>query len=120
MFRKSSGPEDLLQFVGLGDFQLIVAAVTRLLVGPPAQEHRRVTEAVALEVVVLDLAHALDTHRPPRHILAGAPAALPARHATRLAGGGGPVAPGMVLQGVLAQRGELLYEQIGRASCRGR
>ena len=38
-------------------------------------------EAIALQVVVLHLAHALDAQRLPRQILAGAPAALPAGHA---------------------------------------
>ena len=66
-----------------GDLELIVAAVARRLVGTPAQEDRRVAEAIALHVVVLHLAHALDPQRLPRQILAGAPAALAARHARR-------------------------------------
>ena len=73
--------EDLLELVRRRDLELIVAAVGRRLVGPPAQEHRRVAEAVALHVVVLHLAHALDAQRLPRQILAGAPAALAAGHA---------------------------------------
>ena len=40
-------------------------------------------EAIALHVVVLHLAHALDPQRLPRQILAGAPAALAAGHAAR-------------------------------------
>ena len=75
--------EDLLELVRRRDLELIVAAVARRLVRPPALEDRRVAEAVALHVVVLDLAHALDPQRLPRQILARAPAALPARHARR-------------------------------------
>ena len=75
--------EDLLELVRRRDLELIVAAVARLLVGAPPRENRRVTEARPLQVVVLDLAHALDAQRLPRQILAGAPAALAARHARR-------------------------------------
>ena len=77
--------EDLLELVRRRDLELIVAAVARRLVGPPAQKDRRVAEAIALQVVVLHLADALDAQRLPRQILARAPAALPARHARRLA-----------------------------------
>ena len=72
-----------LELVGRRDFELIVAAVLRPLVGPPAQEDRRVAEAIALHVVVLHLADALDPQRLPRQVLAGAPAALRAGHAAR-------------------------------------
>ena len=73
--------EDLLELVRGRDLELIVAAVRRRLVGPPAQEGRRVAEAIALQVVVLHLADALDPQRLPREILARAPAALAAGHA---------------------------------------
>ena len=58
------------------DLELVVAAVARPLVGPPAQEDRGVAEAIALQVVVLHLAHPLDPQRLPRQVLARAPAAL--------------------------------------------
>ena len=77
--------EDLLELVRRRDLELIVAAVRRRLVGPPALEDGGVAEAVALHVVVLHLAHALDAQRLPRQILAGAPAALAAGHARHLA-----------------------------------
>src|SRR5688572_27882955 len=78
------GAENLLELVRSRDLELVVAAVVRRLVGPPAQKHRGVTKAIALQVVVLDLAHTLDPQRLPREILAGAPAALSARHARHL------------------------------------
>ena len=59
------GREDLVQVVGGGDLELVVAAVGRLLVRPPAQEGRGVAEPVALQVVVFDLAHPLDPERLP-------------------------------------------------------
>ena len=52
--------EDFVEFVRLGDLELIVAAVRRRFVGPPAQEHCAVTEAIALKMIVLDLADAVD------------------------------------------------------------
>ena len=64
-------------------------------------------EAVALQVIVLHLAHALDAHRFPREVLAGAPAALAAGHARRVLAGARPVAPRMRPQRVLAQRFQL-------------
>ena len=73
--------EDPGQLGGRSDLELVVAAVRRRLVGPPAQEDRGVPEPVALEVVVLHLADALDAQRLPRHVLARAPAALGAGHA---------------------------------------
>ena len=67
-------------------------------------------EAIALQVVVLHLADALGPQRLPRQVLARAPAALRARHARRVVGGAGPVAPGMVLQRVLAQRRQFVSQ----------
>jgi inner membrane protein len=76
----------------------------RRLVGSPADERRRVAEAVALEMVVLDLADALGTQRLPRQVLAGAPAARrswhPLRVRCRLAVLLGPVPPRMVAERV--------------------
>src|SRR5207249_11957458 len=88
--------KDVGQLVWRGDVELIVAAVVRCLVRAPAQEHRGVAEAVALQVIVLDLADALDPERLPGQILLRAPAAPHARHPAE--GGGvhlGPVAPRM-------------------------
>ena len=65
-------------------------------------------EAIALQVVVLHLADALDAQRLPRQILAGAPAALRAGHAVDLGRRLGPLAPRMALERVHAQRRQLL------------
>jgi hypothetical protein len=75
------GAEHLLQLERGGDFQLVVAAVLRRLVVAPAQEGGGVAEAVALQVVVLDLDHALGPQRLPAQVLAAAPARLRAGHA---------------------------------------
>src|SRR5687768_13760568 len=72
--------EDLGELVGRRHLQLVVAAVAGRLVEPEAQEGGGVAEAVSLQVVVLDLAHALDAQRLPRQILARAPAALASGH----------------------------------------
>ncbi len=86
--RTARRAEDLLELVRRSDLELIVAAVSRLSIGTPAQEDGGVSEPIALQVVVLDLADALDPHRLPRKILAGTPSALSAGHpATRVAGG---------------------------------
>src|SRR5688572_5454331 len=69
-------PKNLLQLIGRSRLELLVGAIARRLVGAPAQEARRVPEALALHVVVLHLAHALDAQRLPRQVLARAPAAL--------------------------------------------
>ena len=73
---RGTRPRRPSQLVGRRDLELVVAAVAGRLVRPPAQEDRRVAEAVALQVVVLHLAHALDPQRLPGQVLAGAPAAL--------------------------------------------
>ena len=52
--------EDFVEFVRLGDLELIVAAVGWRFVRSPAQEHCAVTEAIALKMIVLDLADAVD------------------------------------------------------------
>src|SRR5688572_24710727 len=74
-------PENRGKFESRSDLELIVAAVLRRLVVAPAHERRGVAEAVALHVVVLHFAHPFDAQRLPREILAGAPPAMPARHA---------------------------------------
>src|SRR5207302_248661 len=71
-----SRAEHLLELVGRGDFELIVAAVDRPLVGAPPLKNRGVTEAVPLHVIVLHFADPLDSKRLPGEILSGAPAAL--------------------------------------------
>src|SRR5436190_907532 len=94
------------------------AAVT----GAPAKEGRRVPEAVALQVVVLDLADALRTHRLPRQVLARAPAAGRAGHALGCVAGCalrrrlllGPAAPRVPGKRVVAQRRELLDQRAPR------
>ena len=106
-----SGRKDLGQLVGRSDLELVVAAVARRLVRPPAEEDGGVAEAVALEVIVLHLADPLDPKRLPGEILPRAPAALPAGHPARpgrlrL----GPAAPGMLLQRVGPQRLQLLRQ----------
>src|SRR6185369_7210589 len=105
-----SGREDLLQFVRLRDFELIVAAVLRLLVGPPAQEDRGMSEAIALHVVVLYFADTLDPQRLPRQILARTPATLAAGHAAGLGSGASPLAPRVIIHRILLQRSELVSE----------
>src|SRR5204863_259470 len=77
------------------DLELVVATLRRQLVGTPAEKDGRVSEAIALHVVVLHLADALDPQRLPGQVLAGTPAALPARHPDRAVGCSGPVPPGM-------------------------
>src|SRR5438128_3842917 len=106
--------EHLLQFVRLDDVELIVAAVLRLLVGSPPQEDRRVAEAVALHVVVLHLADALDAQRLPGQILAGTPAALAAGHARAAALRASPLAPRVFLHRVRPQRLQLLRKLLAR------
>src|SRR5690349_19483215 len=91
-----SGRENLVELVGLGDFELVVAAILGPLVGSPTQEDRRMAEAIALQVVVLHLAHAFRAQRLPREIFARAPAALRARHAARFRRGAGPFAPRVI------------------------
>ena len=53
--------ENLGELGGGRDLELVVTAVRGPLVGTPAQEGGRVSEAVALQVVVLHLAYALDS-----------------------------------------------------------
>ena len=109
----AGGLENLLQRVRRRDFELVVAARTRRLVGPPAQELRGMAKAVALQMVVLHFADALDAKRFPRQVLACGPPALTARHAAagvRLFAR--PFAPRMIVEGVPAQR----LERVRRGS----
>ena len=73
--RSAARAEDALQLVGRRHLELIVAAVLGRLVGAPAHELRGVAEAVALHVVVGDLADALGAQRLPAQVLAAVPAA---------------------------------------------
>src|SRR6188768_3073650 len=66
--------EDVRQLERRRDLQLIVRAVLGALVGPPALKDGGVAKPIALQVVVLHFAHALDAQWLPRQILAGAPA----------------------------------------------
>src|SRR5262249_3997656 len=103
----SGRAEDLLELVRSRDLQLIVAAVLRLLVLTPPHKGRRMPEAVALHVVVLPFAHAIDPQRLPREVLPRAPPALSAGHPRRAAplgiGPVGPLAPRMPVERVRAQ-----------------
>src|SRR6476660_9262679 len=85
--------KDLGELGRRGDVELVVAAVGRLLVGAPAQKARRVTEAIALEVIVFHFADALDAQRFPGEILARAPAAVAAGHAHGAVHHLGPMPP---------------------------
>ena len=67
-------------------------------------------EAIALHVVVLHFADSLGAQRLPREILACAPTTLPTGHALAHRFRAGPFAPRMIVQGVLAQRLELLHQ----------
>src|SRR5262245_821146 len=101
----ASGAENALELERSRDLELIVAAVLGRLVRTPALKRRGVAESIALHVVVLHFAHALDAQRLPRQILARAPAALPAGHSLHRAGIElGPFAPRVTLERVLAQR----------------
>src|SRR5688500_18168146 len=105
-------PENLLELVRRRNFELVVSAFVRRLVGPPPQKRRGVPEPIALQVVVLHFADPLDAERLPRQILAGAPAALPARHPLSGSLRLGPLAPRMRLQRVLPQRLQLFDERL--------
>src|SRR6266516_4306747 len=102
--------EDLGELVGTRDLELVVTTDGGPLVRSPAQEGRGVAEAVALQVVVFHLAHALDAQRLPGEILAGAPATLPAGHAATARVRLRPFPPRVLRQGLLPQRGQLFHE----------
>src|SRR6476661_6163603 len=106
--------EDLAQLVRRYDLELRERAVPWALVGPPAPELRRVSEATALHVIVRHLDHELGAQRFPRQILALAPAADcsgPTMHRRLLIRWGlGPGAPRMALERVLAIRFEKRYQ----------
>src|SRR5260370_3475883 len=100
--------KNLLKLVRSRDVELIVAAVRRRLVRSPPQERRGVAESIALHIVGLDLADALDAQLPPRETLARAPPALTAGHARAVDLRLGPFAPRMLLERALAQRRQIL------------
>src|SRR5258705_8699674 len=103
--RLSDTAEHFLELVRPGHFKLIVAAVFRRPVRPPPQKGRGMPEAIALHVVVLHLADALDSEGFPREILPGAPAALPPGHAgPAMAFGIRPRSPRVFLECVVPQR----------------
>src|SRR5687768_14385619 len=103
--------EDFLQLEWRSDFELIVAALGWWFVGSPAQEGGGVAEAVPLHVVVLHFAHAFDAEGLPGQVFARAPAALAAGHARHLLTGvRGPLAPGVILHRILAERCQLRRE----------
>src|SRR5437879_2893046 len=107
--------EDLFELVRRRDFELIVPAVARPLVRPPSDKYGRVAKAPSLEVVVLHFADPLDPQGFPRKILARAPAALASWHARELAGASPrPVAPRVILEGALSQRGKLQGQLLAR------
>ena len=68
--------KNLRQLVRRRDFELVVAALARSACPGASAGSGGVAEAVALQVVVLHLADALDAQRLPRQVLARAPAAL--------------------------------------------
>src|SRR5512145_1431363 len=105
-------PENLLELVRRRNLELVVSAFVCRLVGPPPQKRRGVPEPVALQMVVLHLADALDAERLPRQILAGAPAAVATRHTLSASFRLGPFAPWMCLQRVRPQRLQLFDERL--------
>src|SRR5207237_1215384 len=99
----------LLELVSSSNLQLVIAAVGWPLVRAPSLKDGGMSKAIALHVIVFDLADALDAQRLPREILAGAPSALPPGHPRGVVPSlcVGPLAPGMALQGVFAEWREL-------------
>src|SRR5690606_1931000 len=67
--------EDLLQFVGRRDRDLVEGAFAGGIVGAPASKGRGVAEAVALQVVERHLADQLGTQTDPAHVAIAGPAA---------------------------------------------
>src|SRR6476469_3606286 len=76
--------KNLLEVVSARDFELVVTAIGRAFIRAPPQKRGGMAKAVALQMIVLDLAHALDPQGLPGKILAPRPAALRPRHARRL------------------------------------
>src|SRR5689334_11137227 len=68
------------QLKSRSDLELRVGAVLGRLVVAPSQKRRRMTESIALHVVVLHFTHALDPQRLPRQIFSRTPSAVAARH----------------------------------------
>src|SRR5207249_9530579 len=112
---KLGSSENLPQLERGRCLELVVAAIVWRLVGPPAQEMRRMTEAIALQMVVPDFAYAFDPQRLPRQVFIAGPAALRAgqpRNGMRF--GIHPVTPGMIDVRSLAQRLDQLRELFSR------
>src|SRR4051812_11139733 len=78
---------------------------------------RGVPEAVALQVIVSNLADALGPERLPAQVLAAVPAARRAGHALVRIVCPAPLLPWMIVEGPFAQRRELLHELL--AACHG-
>src|SRR5438093_326887 len=76
---RSATAKDLLQLLRRNNFELRIGAVGWLLVRAPSAELCRMSEAVALHVVVSHLDHQLGSQWLPGQILAVTPAALGAR-----------------------------------------
>src|SRR5437762_6532213 len=110
--RPTSGAEDVGQLRGNDDLELVVGAGLGIAVGAPALEVGRVAEALALHVLVGDLANKLGAQRLPRHVLALAPAAEPAGHrAPRRSDRLRPPGPRVAVEGVLPV-GRQLVDQL--------
>src|SRR5688572_14094907 len=106
--------EDHRQLRRCNNFKLVIGAVARLFVRTPSAELRRVTEAIALHVIVSDFDNQLGTERLPGQILCSTPAALGARHAMLSISAGcfllRPTFPWVGRERVLAVWGEKFHE----------
>src|SRR5213593_2842244 len=75
--------EDRHQLLWRNHFELSIGTVARLLVRAPSSKMRHVTKAGSLHMLVSHFDHQFGPQRLPREVLALAPAALAAWHATR-------------------------------------
>src|SRR5438105_3146829 len=114
LLQAQSGSEEVGEHRRRGLLELVVAAVSRRLVRPPALEGGAVPEAIALEVVEGNLRDQLGPKRLPREVLAPIPAA---RGAGKPAAFGGrtllpltPLAPRVVSDGVATVRLQELHQ----------
>ena len=100
--------DELAERDGRGDVELVVAAARRLAVGTPADERHAVAEPPLLQLPERHLGHPLDADRHPGQVLAGVPPARRPRLACLV---GvlplGPVAPWVVVHGVVGERLQL-------------
>ena len=109
--RGRSGRQQLLEAHRRGDVELVVATALRRAVRTPALELDAVAEAARLELAERHLHDPFDPDRHPRQVLAGVPAAAPARHpAIRVGLHLGPVAPRVTVERVVGERLELVEE----------